>query len=152
MSDPIADHYARKRKAAIARGEVSPDDMTSAELQAAIRAIPADEARAMVSRSFNSGPTFTDITPEQGQAMLDAQEARFLTNRVERLLTPYRDREREDVLRYGKGSPNVMSVREQLTNALVNAKTDAERAPLREALNYKPAPPTSMFADGDVTA
>jgi|GEM_PF-4697304 len=133
--NPTDAHHARERAAAIARGDVDLNDMTSAEVQAAMRAIPNDVAKDYMSRSWS---TSNDGPPVEldGQAMLDAQEARHRVSRVQKLITPFEDAYLTDVQNYGVGNPNVMSVKDRAINAMSNAKTEAERAQYREAYNY----------------
>jgi len=138
MSDATAQHFARERAAAIARGEVEPEDMTSAELQAAIKAIPPEDAAEFLSQDFSTGidgpAGVPDLSDDELKGYLDAQEARHTANRVAKLIAPFEDAYREDVQRYGADSPQVFSVRDRLVNALANAQTDAERAPYKEAI------------------
>jgi len=75
-------------------------------------------------------------TDDEVKAATDAQESRHITRRSQATLAHFEDAEQEDRNRYGNTSPNVMSVRDRIVNAIANSETDAEKAPLKEALAY----------------
>jgi hypothetical protein len=132
-----------RRSVAYRRGELDIEDMTSAEAAAQLGELIKDDPGILTrERAYGA-----DLTDEAMQSLLDAQEARHLSSRVQRVRTPFEDAHREDVLRYGADSPYVMSVEDRLSAAIVNAKDDATRAPYQEALAHKPAPVKSLFAD-----
>jgi hypothetical protein len=156
-TDPIAQHYAAQRKADIEAGNVPWEDMTSAELQAQVKAaIRADPS--LVNRSFStSNDAVSDDairiasgqwTDDEVAASLAKQESRHLASRMEKFLAPFKDAEGEDIRRYGKDSPHIVSVRPRLAEGLANSKTDEERAKYREALAYKSEPKPGLFVGG----
>jgi hypothetical protein len=140
--NPTDAHYAAERKAAIARGEVAPEDMTSAELQAALAAMLTADPTLLTQQRVAPSPT-----DEQLQSMVETQEARHMEARVQRTMAPFEQAYLDDVQKHGADSPLVLAPRTRLHEAWANAPIGPVKDAYKEALDLKPVPKPSIFGE-----